>query len=100
MKSSFNWNNDNISQLVTLYAKGYSAKEIAKQIGAPSRNSVIGKAWRLGLKSKCRPLLSIGRNECRWPVEGRLFCGDKTGEGDAYCAVHKEKARRKSKVSD
>jgi hypothetical protein len=43
------WDHDAIRKLRTMIDEGKSSRAIAQEIGAPSRNSVIGKANRLGL---------------------------------------------------
>lgn len=43
------WNADTIRKLRTMIDEGKSSRAIFQEIGAPSRNSVIGKADRLGL---------------------------------------------------
>lgn len=47
---SFDWNVERVELLRRLYADGVSASRIAKEVGAPTRNSVIGKINRLGLR--------------------------------------------------
>lgn len=44
------WTPERIATLKTLWAKGQSASEMAAVLGALSRNAVIGKLHRLGLK--------------------------------------------------
>lgn len=46
------WNETNTAELRTRWAAGESGELIAKRIGAPSRNAVIGKAYRLGLAER------------------------------------------------
>lgn len=43
------WNDERVDALKHLWAYGLSASQIAARIGGVSRNSVIGKAHRLGL---------------------------------------------------
>lgn len=66
------WNDENVEQLKKLWAEGNSASQIAGQLGAITRNAVIGKVHRLGLsgratksgaknrKIKLRPKLNRG----------------------------------------
>jgi len=49
------WNEENIRELRRLWDAGYSASAIGKQIGI-TKNAVIGKAHRLGLKSRPSPI--------------------------------------------
>lgn len=44
------WTPERIATLKALWAKGQSASEMAAELGALSRNAVIGKLHRLGLK--------------------------------------------------
>lgn len=116
-QSPFKWTKENEDKLASLYGKGHTAKEIAAILGAPSKNAVIGKMDRMRLsprkkkerRARMRPakvvpipiqttykdLLSIRKNECRWPIEDRLFCACATNEGESYCETHKKMARRK-----
>ena len=49
------WPDDRIGQLAKLWSEGLTASQIAERMGGISRNSVIGKAHRLGLKARaCR----------------------------------------------
>jgi GcrA cell cycle regulator len=53
------WNDDRIEQLKQLWDKGVSASQIAEQLGGGiTRNAVIGKAHRLGLKARPSPVKS------------------------------------------
>lgn len=47
---SYEWTRERIEALEALVKDGLSASQIAAEIGCPSRNAVIGKAHRLGLK--------------------------------------------------
>ncbi|PCI62892.1 MAG: global cell cycle regulator GcrA-like protein [Kordiimonadales bacterium] len=51
------WTEDRIETLRTLWDKGLSASQIAKELGeGVTRNAVIGKAHRLSLKSRPSPV--------------------------------------------
>jgi GcrA cell cycle regulator len=51
------WTDERIDQLRTMWDKGMSASQIAEQLGNNiTRNAVIGKAHRLGLKSRPSPV--------------------------------------------
>ena len=50
------WADQRIEQLRTLWEKGLTASQIADELGGVSRNAVIGKAHRLGLKSRPSPV--------------------------------------------
>lgn len=50
------WTDERIDQLKTLWENGLTASQIAEELGGVSRNAVIGKAHRLGLKSRPSPV--------------------------------------------
>ncbi|MEZ5710876.1 MAG: GcrA family cell cycle regulator [Blastomonas sp.] len=50
------WTDERIDQLKTMWEKGLTASQIADELGGVSRNAVIGKAHRLGLKSRPSPV--------------------------------------------
>ncbi|WP_158915969.1 GcrA family cell cycle regulator [Caulobacter sp. S45] len=50
------WTEDRVETLKKLWLDGYSASQIAKQLGAGlTRNAVIGKVHRLGLSGRAAP---------------------------------------------
>jgi len=60
------WTQENTDQMVKLYLDGHSATEIAKAIGAPTRNMICGKIHRMKLrgvidiaKRVYRPTISV-----------------------------------------
>jgi GcrA cell cycle regulator len=50
------WTDERIENLRTMWEKGLTASQIADELGGVSRNAVIGKAHRLGLKSRPSPV--------------------------------------------
>lgn len=50
------WTDDRIAVLKKLWEGGSTASQIAEELGGVSRNAVIGKAHRLGLKSRPSPV--------------------------------------------
>lgn len=50
------WTDDRIATLTKMWATGSTASQIAENLGGVSRNAVIGKAHRLGLKSRPSPV--------------------------------------------
>ena len=50
------WTDERIERLKELWSKGMTASQIAEELGAVSRNAVIGKAHRLGLQSRPSPV--------------------------------------------
>ncbi|MXO61311.1 GcrA cell cycle regulator [Altererythrobacter salegens] len=50
------WTDERISKLTKMWESGATASQIADELGGVSRNAVIGKAHRLGLKSRPSPV--------------------------------------------
>ena len=67
------WSPDQISELTRLWGEGLTTSEIGKRLGI-SKNAVVGKAHRLGLKGRPSP---IKRQDVKIPVakkpESRIF---------------------------
>ncbi|WCL54789.1 GcrA family cell cycle regulator [Gimibacter soli] len=113
------WTDERIELLKNLWDSGQSASQIAKELGeGVTRNAVIGKAHRLGLKSRPSPvkadkpeapaapkrvekkeakklvtLLDLTDRMCKWPHghpgdEDFHFCGKPSEPGMPYCASH------------
>ena len=96
------WTDDVVARLTDLRNQGKSASEIAKALNnGITRNAVIGKAHRLGLKSRPSPIvrdaaatiLTLNDRMCKWPVghpgeAGFHFCGKKAQGGAPYCYDH------------
>lgn len=49
------WNKGRVKALRVLWAEGWSANEIARELGGVSRNAVIGKVHRLRLNGRIAP---------------------------------------------
>ena len=66
------WTDERIEQLKTLWQNGLTASQIAEEMGGVSRNAVIGKAHRLGLKSRPSPVKNpdgANSSEAKRPVK-------------------------------
>jgi GcrA cell cycle regulator len=50
------WTDERIERLRDMWTRGMTASQIAEELGAVSRNAVIGKAHRLGLQSRPSPV--------------------------------------------
>ncbi|HEY0115735.1 MAG TPA: GcrA family cell cycle regulator [Allosphingosinicella sp.] len=50
------WTDERIERLREMWTRGMTASQIADELGAVSRNAVIGKAHRLGLQSRPSPV--------------------------------------------
>jgi GcrA cell cycle regulator len=46
------WTEQNTLRLCQLWSQGYSAAEIAREVGAASRSAVLGRVHRLGLSQR------------------------------------------------
>ena len=103
------WTEEKVEKLKELWGKK-TASEIAQIIGNVSRNAIIGKANRLGLRREVekKDKINIIKNEdvlletkgCRWPFgdpgnEDFYFCGAKQVPGKPYCLEHCMLAYRK-----
>jgi GcrA cell cycle regulator len=49
------WTDERVEQLKKLWSQGYSASQIAKELGNTTRNAVIGKIHRLNLVARQSP---------------------------------------------
>jgi GcrA cell cycle regulator len=101
------WNDEKIGKLKKLWQEGLTTGEIGKRLGV-SKNAVVGKAHRLGLKGRPSPikrpeaaaggavatstpsapkkqpvkvftLVDLTHNTCRWPI------GDPKHEDFHFC---------------
>jgi len=103
-----NWTKSKVARLTQAYTDGIPARQIAAELGT-SKNSVVGKAYRLNLKHRDRPrvnrkaaaeykrsaveLVINNARSCQFPHGDPLkpdfhFCGADTQEGSSYCADH------------
>ena len=68
----FDWNDDNIRRLETLWAEGHSTAEIGRRMGV-TNNAIVGKAHRLRLPARPSPIRAgAERKECRRPRAPRV----------------------------
>ena len=57
------WTDERIDTLKAMWEKGSTASQIAEELGGVSRNAVIGKAHRLGLKARPSPVKSADKKK-------------------------------------
>ena len=87
------WTEERIEKLTRMWEGGSTASQIAEELGGVSRNAVIGKAHRLGLKARPSP---VRANE---KASGDRTSGDRTSgergneKGDASAAPATKAAR-------
>jgi len=56
------WTDERIEKLTKMWEGGATASQIADELGAVSRNAVIGKAHRLGLKARPSPVKPVEKD--------------------------------------
>lgn len=103
------WTDERVEELKRLWGEGLTTGEIGKALGV-SKNAVVGKAHRLGLKGrpspikrvkqakpkaepKIRSVIDLSAHTCRWPIgdprePGFHFCGKPAIPGKPYCHEH------------
>ena len=57
------WTEERIEKLTKMWEGGSTASQIAEELGGVSRNAVIGKAHRLGLKARPSPVKPNDKSE-------------------------------------
>ena len=59
------WTDERIAQLTRMWEGGATASQIAEELGDVSRNAVIGKAHRLGLKARPSPVKANDKKDAK-----------------------------------
>jgi GcrA cell cycle regulator len=54
------WNEERIEALTKMWREGFSASQVARQLGGVSRSAVIGKIHRLGIAGRDAPTRPMG----------------------------------------
>lgn len=62
------WTEDRIEKLTKMWEGGSTASQIADELGGVSRNAVIGKAHRLGLKARPSPVKANDKTDTPAPA--------------------------------
>ncbi|MDP3551943.1 MAG: GcrA family cell cycle regulator [Novosphingobium sp.] len=62
------WTEERIEKLTKMWEGGSTASQIAEELGGVSRNAVIGKAHRLGLKARPSPVKANDKSEAAAPA--------------------------------
>ena len=62
------WTDERIEKLTKMWEGGATASQIADELGGVSRNAVIGKAHRLGLKARPSPVKANDKPETPAPA--------------------------------
>ena len=72
------WTDDRTARLKTLWLDGFSASQVARQLGAGlTRNAVIGKIYRLGLKRDAASIPQVRRTRNPAPPRPRTKASPK-----------------------
>jgi len=61
------WTDERIEKLTKMWEGGATASQIAEELGGVSRNAVIGKAHRLGLKARPSPVKANDKSDSAPP---------------------------------
>ena len=119
------WTEERVARLKALWGEGRTASQIAVILGDVTRNAVIGKAHRLGLKGRPSPIRKekvatpkparrpaaqaarparVSDRQCHWPIghprePGFHFCGAPAIDDKPYCEKHCSVAYRRSESS-
>lgn len=62
------WTDERIEKLTKMWEGGSTASQIAEELGGVSRNAVIGKAHRLGLKARPSPVKANEKPDAATPA--------------------------------
>ena len=65
------WTDERIEKLTKMWEGGATASQIADELGGVSRNAVIGKAHRLGLKARPSPVKANEKDSAPAPAAPR-----------------------------
>mgnify|MGYP001102787747 CR=1 FL=1 len=90
------WTDERIATLRKMWEGGATASQIAEELGGVSRNAVIGKAHRLGLKSRPSP---VKANDKKKPAAKKPAAKAAPAKKDAAPAKPAAKAETKPAAS-
>ncbi|MDR3497343.1 MAG: GcrA family cell cycle regulator [Ancalomicrobiaceae bacterium] len=62
------WTEERVEQLKKLWSDGFSASQIAAELGGVTRNAVIGKVHRLGLSGRAKTAIAQPQRAKKAPV--------------------------------
>ena len=85
---SIGWTDERIAQLTKMWEGGATASQIAEELGGVSRNAVIGKAHRLGLKARPSPVAPVAQTKPAAPVQTPVEVTKPTPRAPAPPAPH------------
>lgn len=95
--SALMWTDEKIQIMQSLYQEKVPLRDIAKLLRL-TPGQVSGKLHRMGIMPKriktMRKLIDLKHDECRWPMEGGLFCAQNIVNGGPYCKEHTQKSKK------
>jgi len=82
------WTDERVDLLKSLWGEGKTAAEIAKELGAVTRNAVIGKAHRLKLSNRVSPIQQSQKKATpvKLPAEAKAGAAQKEKEKEIIAA--------------
>ncbi|MEL6738736.1 MAG: GcrA family cell cycle regulator [Pseudomonadota bacterium] len=83
------WTDERIATLKKMWEGGATASQIAEELGGVSRNAVIGKAHRLGLKSRPSPVKANEKKKAAKKAAASKSAAKKPAETGAKPAAKK-----------
>ena len=81
------WTDERIATLKKMWEGGSTASQIADELGGVSRNAVIGKAHRLGLKSRPSPVKANDKKKAAKKVSSKSAPAKKAAPAPAKPAA-------------
>lgn len=93
------WTDERIATLQKLWEGGATASQIAEELGGVSRNAVIGKAHRLGLKSRPSPVKANEKKKAAKKIAPKAATSKKTAPKVAKTATVKPAAKPAESVA-
>ena len=83
------WTDERIATLKKMWEGGATASQIAEELGGVSRNAVIGKAHRLGLKSRPSPVKANEKKKAAKKAAAKTASAKKPADSAAKPAAKK-----------
>lgn len=92
------WTDERIGTLKKMWEGGSTASQIAEELGGVSRNAVIGKAHRLGLKSRPSPVKANEKKKAAKKAAPKTTAPPKKAAAPAAKSAAKPTAKPASKA--
>mgnify|MGYP001791855981 CR=1 FL=1 len=92
------WTDERIATLKKMWEGGATASQIAEELGGVSRNAVIGKAHRLGLKSRPSPVKANEKKKAAKKAASKSSASTKKAAESAAKPVAKPAAKPAAKA--